>query len=200
MWLAGHPEARSSLLEAAGLARSCGRADLVVAAALAGDRGFFSVTAATDHERIELLTEAARLASPDDLRTRALLAAQLASELTWAPDGDRRFELSDEAVELSRRSGAARTLVAVLGLRNLTIGAADTLARRRDGDEMLDAARRTGDALACSTRPSSAPGRPWRRATPPAWPSCWRRPTSWPAASPSPTWSGWCPSRGPAWR
>jgi hypothetical protein len=59
MWLAGHPEARSSLLEAAGLARSCGRDDLVVAAALAGDRGFFSVTAATDHERIELLTEAA---------------------------------------------------------------------------------------------------------------------------------------------
>jgi class 3 adenylate cyclase len=149
MWLAGHPDARSSLLQAAGLARSCGRDDLVVAAALAGDRGFFSVTAATDQERIELLAEAARLASPDDLRARALLAAQLASELTWAPDGDRRFELSDEAVELARRSGDARTLVAVLGLRNLTISAADTLGRRReDGDEMLDAARRTGDALA----------------------------------------------------
>jgi class 3 adenylate cyclase len=149
MWLAGHPEARASLLEAAGLARSCGRHDLVVAAALAGDRGFFSVTAATDPERVELLAEAGRLASRGDLRTRALLAAQLASELTWAPDGGRRFELSDQALELARRSGEAPTLVAVLGLRNLTISAADTLERRRrDGDEMLDAARRTGDPLA----------------------------------------------------
>ena len=159
-----------------------------MAAALAGDRGFFSVTAATDHERIELLTEAARLAGPGDLRTRALLAAQLASELTWAPDGDRRFDLSDEAVELARLSGDARTLVAVLGLRNLTISAADTLARRRDdGDEMLAAARRTGDALALFHATFQRTGPSLRRATPPAWPSCSTRPTSWPAAWPSPT-------------
>jgi class 3 adenylate cyclase len=149
MWLAGHPDARSTLLKAAALARACARHDLVVAAALAGDRGFFSVTAATDPQRIALLTEASTLVDPADLGIRALLAAQLASELTWAPDGERRFALSDEAVELARRSGDRRTLVAVLGLRNLTISAAHTLVQRRaDGDEMLEAARQTSDNLA----------------------------------------------------
>ena len=65
----------------------------------------------------------------------------LASELTWAPDGERRFTLSDEAVALARQSGDARTIVSVLGLRSLTISAADTIdTRRLDSLEMLAAA------------------------------------------------------------
>ncbi|MEV5495496.1 hypothetical protein AB0M50_08830 [Nonomuraea fuscirosea] len=83
-----------------------------------------------------------------DVSTRALLAAQLASELIWAPDGERRFALSDEAVALARKSGDPRTLAGVLGMRSLTIIPADPLHQRhRDGDEMLEAARRTGDDL-----------------------------------------------------
>lgn len=149
MWLAGEPGARRVLTEAAALARACGRGDLIVRAALAGDRGFFSQTAATDPERIALLTEALELADPGDLGTRALLTAQLAAELTWAPDGERRFALSDEAVALARRSGDDRTLVRVLGLRSLTVVPVYSMRQRgRDGDEMLRAARRTGDDLA----------------------------------------------------
>ncbi|WP_043621955.1 ATP-binding protein [Nonomuraea candida] len=147
MWLAGHPEARQTLLAAAGLARECERHDLIVTAALAGDRGS-AISAAPDLERIALLTEAREVVDSTDVSTRALLAAQLASELIWAADGERRFALSDEAVALARKSGDARTLAGVLGMRSLTIIPADPLHQRhRDGDEMLEAARRTGDDL-----------------------------------------------------
>ncbi|TDE41462.1 adenylate/guanylate cyclase domain-containing protein [Nonomuraea mesophila] len=149
MWLAGDPEARQTLVRAADLARECGRDDLIVMAALGGDRGFSTISAAPDTQRIALLTEARRLVDSTDISTRALLAAQLASELIWAPDGERRFALSDEAVALARKSGDPRTLAGVLGLRSLTIIPADPLHQRhRDGDEMLEAARRTGDDLA----------------------------------------------------
>jgi class 3 adenylate cyclase len=149
MWLAGHPDARATLLRAAELARGCHRPDLIIAAALAGDRGFFSITGAADEQRIALLTEARALAEPMDLDHRALLTAMLASELTWAPDGERRFALSDEAVALARQSGNPRTIVSVLGLRSLTISAADTIdTRRLDSLEMLAAAAGVGDELA----------------------------------------------------
>ncbi|WP_326639335.1 AAA family ATPase [Nonomuraea fuscirosea] len=147
MWLAGHPEARRTLLDAAAMARECERHDLVVTAALGGDRGS-SISPAPDRQRIELLTEARKVVDSTDVSTRALLAAQLASELIWAPDGERRFALSDEAVALARKSGDPRTLAGVLGMRSLTIIPADPLHQRhRDGDEMLEAARRTGDDL-----------------------------------------------------
>jgi class 3 adenylate cyclase len=149
MWLAGHPDARATLLRAAELARSCSRPDLIIAAALAADRGFFSITGAADEQRIGLLTEARDLAEPADLHNRARLTAMLASELTWAPDGERRFALSDEAVALARQSADPRTIVSVLGLRNLTISAADTIdTRRLDSLEMLAAAVDVGDELA----------------------------------------------------
>jgi hypothetical protein len=137
------------LLRAANLARTQDRPDLIVAAALAADRGFFSITGATDEGRIALLTEARDLVPPTDLGKRALLTALLAAELTWAADGDRRFALSDEAVALARRSGDPHTLVRTLGLRNLTISAADTIdARRRDSQEMHEIAAGLGDELA----------------------------------------------------
>ncbi|WP_433429989.1 ATP-binding protein [Nonomuraea sp. CA-141351] len=149
MWLAGDPDARQTLAQAADLARQCERNDLIVMAALGGDRGFSTISAAPDQQRIALLTEARKLVDSTDLSTRALLAAKLASELIWAPDGERRFALSDEAVALARKSGDPRTLAGVLGLRSLTIIPADPLHQRhRDGDEMLEAARRTGDDLA----------------------------------------------------
>ncbi|MFG6197416.1 ATP-binding protein [Nonomuraea sp. JJY05] len=149
MWLAGDPDARQTLVRAADLARQCERSDLIVIAALGGDRGFSTISAAPDQQRIALLTEARKLVDSTDLSTRALLAAQLASELIWAPDGERRFALSDEAVALARKSGDPRTLAGVLGQRSLTIIPADPLHQRhRDGDEMLEAARRTGDDLA----------------------------------------------------
>jgi len=57
-WRAGLREARSTLLEAGRRAEDIGRRDLVIEAALAGDRGFFSATANPDPDLIALLTEA----------------------------------------------------------------------------------------------------------------------------------------------
>ncbi|HEU5159419.1 MAG TPA: AAA family ATPase [Streptosporangiaceae bacterium] len=150
MWLAGDPQARATLVRAAELAEGSDRQDLIVEAALAGDRGFYSMTARADPRRIDLLTRARQLVDPADVRTRALLTAQLAAELTWAPDDShRRFELSDEAVGLARRSADPRTIVSVLGLRSFTVIPAEPLERRiQYGKELLEAAQRTGDDLA----------------------------------------------------
>jgi class 3 adenylate cyclase len=149
MWLAGHPDVKTTLLRAAQLARTCHRPDLVIAAALAADRGFFSLTGTADTQRIALLTEARELVQPADLSKRALLTAMLAAELTWEPGGERRFALSDEAVALARRSGDPHTIVSVLGLRHLTISAADTIDQRLlDSEEMFGAAASVGDELA----------------------------------------------------
>ncbi|HEX6467705.1 MAG TPA: AAA family ATPase [Streptosporangiaceae bacterium] len=149
MWLAGDPQARETLVRAAELAEGTDRKGLIVEAALAGDRGFYSRTARPDPQRIDLLTRARELVEPADVRTRALLNAQLAAELTWATDSHRRFALSDEAVALARRSGDPRTIVSVLGSRSFTVIPAEPLERRIEyGKEMLEAARRTGDDLA----------------------------------------------------
>jgi sugar phosphate isomerase/epimerase len=57
--------------------------------------------------------------------------------------------LSDEAVALARQSGDPRTIVSVLGLRSFTVIPAEPLERRiQYGEEMLQAAQRTGDDLA----------------------------------------------------
>jgi class 3 adenylate cyclase len=134
---AGSRQARATRIQAGRRAVAVGRDDLVVSAALCGDRGFFSLTAHADTELIELLSTALTLVGPTELTTRAELLAALASELTWAADGDGRFALSDEALDLARRSGDDRTLVRVLVLRSLTISAADTLAQRLDDSEEL---------------------------------------------------------------
>lgn len=149
MWLAGDPQARAALTRGAELAEDGDRADLVIAAALADDRGFYSTTALADPQRIDLLTRARQLVEPADVRTRAHLTAQLAAELTWAKDSHRRYALSDEAVTLARESRDPRTIVSVLGLRSFTVIPAEPLDQRiRHGEEMLAAAQRTGDDLA----------------------------------------------------
>ena len=147
-WRSGRREARRTLLDAGRGARALGRGDLLVRAARAGNRGFFSITGNTDDELVQLLTDALDAVEPDAVTVRAELLALLASELTWAPDGDRRFALSDEALELARQSGDHRTIVGVLGLRSLTISAADTVHQRlADSDELLRVAQASGDDL-----------------------------------------------------
>ncbi|HEX9259418.1 MAG TPA: AAA family ATPase, partial [Acidimicrobiales bacterium] len=147
-WRAGERGARSTILDAAREALAADCDDLVVQAALAADRGFFSATAAVDHELVAVTENALARTSPDATATRAELLARLASELTWAPDGERRFALADEALALARASGDLRTLVRVLVLRNLTIAAADTVTERlRACAELAAAAERVDDDL-----------------------------------------------------
>ena len=95
------------------------------------NRGFFARTGETDVEAVEALEATLALfADGEDGGTKAALLAALASELVWAEDGDRRFALSDEALAMARRASDPRALARVLGLRNMTILAPDTLQER----------------------------------------------------------------------
>ncbi|HUA94921.1 MAG TPA: tetratricopeptide repeat protein, partial [Acidimicrobiales bacterium] len=96
-FLAGMPEHRDTLLQAAAIARRLGDTELLVAAALGGRRGDMRAGLA-DPERIAVLEAA--LAAVDDGVSRALLLLSLA-EATDAREWERRKELADQALALS---------------------------------------------------------------------------------------------------
>ena len=127
---AGLPGGRSTLLRAHDLARELGDEHRQAASVLAVNRGFFSRIGRTDRDLVAALEHAIEVQAPGDTPERAELLATLASELVWAPDGDRRFELSDAALATARRVGDARTLARVLLLRSMTIPAPDTRDER----------------------------------------------------------------------
>src|SRR5262249_59128588 len=82
----------------------------------------------------------------DDSPVLADLLATLASELVWAPDGDRRFSLSNQALAMGRQTDDPRTLARILLLRNMTISAPDTLIERiGECAELLDVAEELKD-------------------------------------------------------
>ena len=131
---AGDAAYRETLLTAADLARQAGDADRLARAALANHRGIYSSAGTVDEERVRVL-EAALEAHRDrpDSTVRAHLLAQLAVELTWAPESEsaRRTALGREALDIVRRQGSLRDLGQVIvfavveALRN-----PDTVAER----------------------------------------------------------------------
>jgi len=143
---AGQAGARSTLLRAFEMARDIGDSARMADAVLAINRGFFSRIGRTDHSLVAAL-EAALAAQPDtDADVRARLLATLASEIVWSDDGERRFELSDEALAMARRIGERATIANVLLLRSMTISAPDTLAQRlAECDELLSIGEALGD-------------------------------------------------------
>jgi DNA-binding SARP family transcriptional activator len=120
------------------------------------NRGFFPRVGRIDSEFIDALERAIESQPPGETRQLAQLLAALASELVWAPDGERRFQLSDRAVAIARRVGDIRTLARVLLLRSMTILALDTLEERLNileevrgiADELDDPAIRFDNAFA----------------------------------------------------
>ena len=71
---------------------------------------------------------------------------RFASELVWADDGERRYQLSDDALAMARRIGDQHTIANVLLLRNMTIASPDTLAQRvAECDELLGIAEELHD-------------------------------------------------------
>jgi class 3 adenylate cyclase/tetratricopeptide (TPR) repeat protein len=130
---AGDPAHRQALLDAAAMAASSGDADALTRAALANHRGFFSVTAGVDVERIAALERALDVAGPDDAPVRARLLANLADELGWSDRHERRVRLAAEALTVARRLDDPATLAHVLARRYTTLA---TIPARRD--EMLE--------------------------------------------------------------
>ncbi|WP_187369078.1 ATP-binding protein [Baekduia soli] len=145
----GDPSFRTTLLEAAALARRLGDGPRLVAAVLANSRGFVSASGVVDDERLDALEDALVAVGPDDGAERAVLLATLAAELAFSPaDRDRRITLSDEALALARRLDDPAALSRVLSLRFVTLWMPETLGERlANNDENVGAARRTGDPV-----------------------------------------------------
>jgi hypothetical protein len=96
-----------------------------------------------------MLEAALEAAGGDDSRERAVLLGMLASELTFAPDRERRVALADEALAVARRLEDPRTLCYVLGARSMPIWAPETLDERLEcSAESVRLADGLGDPLA----------------------------------------------------
>jgi class 3 adenylate cyclase len=111
--LAGEPGFRDTLLTAAALAQELRDTALLCEAALANNRGFFSVLFAVDHERVAVLKAALEAIGPEDSTTRARLLALLALETMYGDPDLKRLELAEEAVAMARRLHDDRCLLEV---------------------------------------------------------------------------------------
>jgi len=139
---------RDTLLGAARRAADLGDTKRLVAAALANNRGFYSVLGAIDADKVEVLQMALDLLSSDH-PDRALVLATLCSELTHGSPLERRQALADEAITIAESCGDDATIVRVLNhvflpltvpslLRQLLTRTADALVRaERVGDPVL---------------------------------------------------------------
>lgn len=149
---AGDAAHRETLLQAADLAWQRSDVDAMAAAALANNRGaLWSVAGDVDFERVAVLERALEAVGDGDSPTRARLLANLALELIWAGERERRFRLSDEALGMARRLGDAATLAHVLVNRAFAIGTPDTLEERlANGSELLSLAEQLRDPVMSS--------------------------------------------------
>jgi class 3 adenylate cyclase len=121
---------RETLLEASRIASALADADLAARAALANNRGFFSVIGELDQERLSAIECAIELDDPPHPARRARLLALEAQELSWDPDVARRKALADQAISLARGAGDVRTLWEVLRSAYWACWSADTLELR----------------------------------------------------------------------
>ncbi|HYA69029.1 MAG TPA: AAA family ATPase, partial [Acidimicrobiales bacterium] len=110
---AGEPAFRDTLLRAARQSAEFGDTERLVAAALANDRGFYSVLGAIDTDKVEILERALDLLAVNE-PDRALVLATLCSELTHGSPLERRQALADDAVAIAESSGDDATIARVL--------------------------------------------------------------------------------------
>ena len=104
---------RECLLRAARLADRLGEVDRLVAAALANHRGFVSQVGGFDRERAAMLRRAGERLDGSGPES-ALVLSQLALELTFTDQADRRRWLAESALAAARKSGDRRVLAQVL--------------------------------------------------------------------------------------
>ena len=149
---AGDPAHRDTLIAACRLARDRGDAGALAAAALSNNRGMFAVIGAVDEDRTAMLEAALEAQGQAETALRARLLANLAVEVVYGRDRDRRHLLSAEALSMARRLGDERTLAQVLLARIVAIWGPDTVEERLvASEELLAVATRLDDAvLVCS--------------------------------------------------
>jgi len=142
---AGDAAFRDTLLRSARLAHDLGDAELLVAAALANNRGIQSGTGVVDEERIEALRWALQAAPADDHADRARLLALLALEQLYLLSYEERRELADEAIVLAQQADDV-TLLRVLNLVHNAIKSPRSLEQRvHTTAQALELSARVGD-------------------------------------------------------
>jgi DNA-binding SARP family transcriptional activator len=122
------PAAKKAFLDAAEIARRLALPrQLARAAAGYGGRSVYA-RAGSDTRLVPLLEEALAALLDDDVELRVRLLARLSGALRDEPTRDRRDRLSNEAVDLARRSGNPSALAYALDGRAAAILAPDTVA------------------------------------------------------------------------
>ncbi len=118
---------------------------MLVQAALANNRWWFSASGVIDAARVAVLEAALGALSDDDSPERALLLATLCTELTFGPLEERRA-LADDAKSMARRLEDRATLIRVLCLLNNPLQVPSALHERiADTAEALALAEAQGD-------------------------------------------------------
>jgi class 3 adenylate cyclase/tetratricopeptide (TPR) repeat protein len=139
---------RETLLDVAHLAQDLGATELLAAAALANNRGFFSVAGVVDAERVAVLEAASDAMKGTESADRARLLALLASELTYGADLARRRDLMHQAVTMARNIGDPATLVDVINQTSPATTDPETLGELLSlTAEGFEAARSIGDPV-----------------------------------------------------
>lgn len=119
-------------------ARAADDVERAIQAVIVGDRGTFSNLMAVDNARIDRLRWSLDNVSDDDIRSRSLMLAGLASELTFLRGDRERFTLIDTAVTLATEANEPELLLRVLEHRvNILSGPAHVDERLTDLDAML---------------------------------------------------------------
>ena len=138
--------AKQAFLDSAAIARRLGLGDeLARAAAAYGGRMVWS-RAGADERLVPLLEEGLAAVPEDNVEIRARLLARLAGALRDEHSRQRRETLSNEAVQLARRTGNSSALAYALLGRAHAIVAPDTVAECLAlGTELCDVAARNGD-------------------------------------------------------
>jgi class 3 adenylate cyclase/tetratricopeptide (TPR) repeat protein len=145
--LAGNPTYRATLLEASRLAQDLGHSELLADAAVANDRGVYSVTGGLDQEKIFFLEAAIAALGPEDSPKRARLMASLAGELVWHDPQLRRFELADQALAMARRLQDERCLIEVWQRALFATRFAERVPAQLEAfGALLELSERVGDA------------------------------------------------------
>ncbi len=134
--LAGHPEARSTLIRAAGLARSSGDTDALARAALASLRDTVVSAGTPDAAEEEVLRTALEHTPPADSEVRAQLLVALAVERAASGDPS-AAELAGDAVAMARRLDDPEILATVIEQAILAVPDPGSAAQRDEWAEEL---------------------------------------------------------------
>ncbi len=135
---AGLPGATERFRRAGAIARARNDLASLARVALASRRGLSDEQLPPDPDRREMLSAGLAGVPSDQPETRARLLANLAAELTWAPDGEARFAMCEEALELARRSGDRRLVAETVRLTLTALDVPEALLQREALASELD--------------------------------------------------------------